>query len=115
LAVQAEAQRWVDSAISKTINVPSDMPFEKFRDIYSRAYDLGLKGVTTFRYDPAVHQGVLVEEADSKRTKYRFRRKDGRVEEFSGNEIVDVGGEKVTAANLFDGLKELGVSINDAI
>ncbi|MGH8120131.1 MAG: LAGLIDADG family homing endonuclease, partial [Gammaproteobacteria bacterium] len=47
--IQAAAQKWVDSSISKTANVPSDYPFENFKDIYLYAYEQGLKGCTTFR------------------------------------------------------------------
>jgi ribonucleoside-diphosphate reductase alpha chain len=49
LLMQAAAQRWVDSAISKTINVPVDIPFEEFRGVYEEAYERGCKGCTTYR------------------------------------------------------------------
>ncbi len=49
LEMQAALQPHVDSAISKTINCPADMPFESFQDVYRRAYALGLKGCTTYR------------------------------------------------------------------
>lgn len=49
LAMQAAAQRYVDSAISKTINCPADISFEAFRDIYTQAYAMGCKGCTTYR------------------------------------------------------------------
>ncbi|MGQ0673697.1 MAG: adenosylcobalamin-dependent ribonucleoside-diphosphate reductase [Hyphomicrobium sp.] len=49
LAMQAALQPHVDSAISKTINCPEDIPFEAFESVYSQAYDLGLKGCTTYR------------------------------------------------------------------
>ncbi len=52
LAMQAAIQPFVDSSISKTINVPRDYPFEDFQDIYQQAYALGLKGCTTFRPNP---------------------------------------------------------------
>lgn len=52
LAMQAAVQPSVDNAISKTINVPARIPFEAFERIYRRAYDLGLKGCTTFRPNP---------------------------------------------------------------
>lgn len=52
LKMQAAVQRHVDSSISKTINCPADLPFDRFRDIYLQAYDLGLKGCTTFRPNP---------------------------------------------------------------
>ncbi len=49
LAVQAAAQRHIDSSISKTINVPVGISFEAFKDVYARAYELGCKGCTTYR------------------------------------------------------------------
>ena len=52
LAMQAALQPWVDSAISKTINVPEDHPFEDFRNIYLAAWEKGLKGCTTYRPNP---------------------------------------------------------------
>lgn len=47
--MQAAAQRWVDSSISKTINVPEDINFDDFKRVYMEAYDLGCKGCTTYR------------------------------------------------------------------
>ena len=49
LVMQAAVQRHVDSSISKTINVPADIPFERFKDVYRQAYALGCKGCTTYR------------------------------------------------------------------
>ncbi|MBL6937473.1 MAG: adenosylcobalamin-dependent ribonucleoside-diphosphate reductase [Alphaproteobacteria bacterium] len=49
LAVQAAAQRHIDSSISKTVNVPVSISFEAFKDVYLQAYDLGCKGCTTYR------------------------------------------------------------------
>ena len=49
LVMQAAVQRHVDSSISKTINVPADIPFDRFKDVYTRAYTLGCKGCTTYR------------------------------------------------------------------
>nr|WP_299831474.1 adenosylcobalamin-dependent ribonucleoside-diphosphate reductase [uncultured Roseobacter sp.] len=49
VAMQAAAQAWVDSGISKTVNCPADMSFELFKDVYIKAYDSGCKGCTTFR------------------------------------------------------------------
>jgi ribonucleoside-diphosphate reductase alpha chain len=104
--MQAAAQRWVDSSISKTANVPTDYPYEDFKDIYFHAYKKGLKGCTTFRFNPAAFQGVLVKEADLANTTYRFELEDGSVVEVKGNEEVEYDGETHTAANLFDALKE---------
>src|SRR5690606_11471823 len=52
LEMQAALQPYIDNAISKTINVPTDMPFEDFVRVYDLAYDKGLKGCTTFRENP---------------------------------------------------------------
>jgi ribonucleoside-diphosphate reductase alpha chain len=49
LVMQAAVQKHIDSSISKTINVPAEIPFERFKDIYLRAYELGCKGCTTYR------------------------------------------------------------------
>ena len=49
LAVQAAAQRHIDSSISKTINVPAGISFEEFKGVYLSAYELGCKGCTTYR------------------------------------------------------------------
>jgi ribonucleoside-diphosphate reductase alpha chain len=104
--VQAAAQKWIDSSISKTANVPTDYPYEEFKDIYLYAYEQGLKGCTTFRFNPEVFQGVLVKEADLENTTYRFTLDDGSIVEAKGNEEIEYDGEMHTAANLFDALKE---------
>ena len=49
LVMQAALQKHVDSSISKTINIPVETPFDAFKSVYEQAYDLGLKGCTTFR------------------------------------------------------------------
>ena len=104
--VQAAAQKWVDSSISKTANVPTDYPYEDFKDIYRYAHQQGLKGCTTFRFNPAAFQGVLVKETDLENTLYRFELEDGSFIEVKGNEEIEYDGEMHTAANLFDALKE---------
>lgn len=104
--IQAAAQKWIDSSISKTINVPTAIPFADFEDIYLYAHSQGLKGCTTFRFNPAAFQGVLVKEADLENTTYRFELEDGTVVEVKGNEEIEYDGETHSAANLFDALKE---------
>jgi ribonucleoside-diphosphate reductase alpha chain len=104
--VQAAAQKWIDSSISKTANVPTDYPYEDFKDIYLYAYHKGLKGCTTFRFNPEAFQGVLVKEQDLANTTYRFKLEDGSVIEARGNEEVEYDGEMHSAANLYDALKE---------
>ncbi|MBF0265571.1 MAG: ribonucleoside-diphosphate reductase [Gammaproteobacteria bacterium] len=104
--IQAAAQKWIDSSISKTANVPTDYPYEDFKDIYEYAYDKGLKGCTTFRFNPEAFQGVLVKESDLENTTYQFTLDDGHVVELKGNEEIEYDGEIHTAANLFDAMKE---------
>ncbi|MYL24668.1 adenosylcobalamin-dependent ribonucleoside-diphosphate reductase [Halomonas alkaliantarctica] len=106
VAVQAAAQQWVDSAISKTVNVPTEFPFEQFQDLYLQAYESRLKGCTTFRFNPEAFQGVLVREDDLKNTTYVFELENGETVELNGDEKVVYDGEEHNAANLFDALKE---------
>ena len=106
LDVQAAAQRWVDSSISKTANVPTDYPYEDFKDIYLHAFERNLKGCTTFRFNPSAFQGVLVKDKDLENTTYRFKLEDGTVVEAKGNEEVEYDGDVHTAANLYDAIKE---------
>ena len=106
VAIQGAAQKWVDSSISKTANVPSDYPYERFKDIYIEAWKSGLKGCTTFRFNPTAFQGVLVKEKDLKNTFYVFKLEDGSEVKFAGDEEVEYDGQVHTAANLFDALKE---------
>lgn len=104
--VQAAAQYWIDSSISKTINVPTEMPYEDFKDIYSYAIEKGLKGCTTFRFNPEVFQGVLVKEEDLKNTQYTFVLETGEEVTVAGNVTVEYDGAEHSAANLFDSIKE---------
>lgn len=50
--MQANAQKWVDSGISKTVNCPEDIPFSVFEDVYRQAFEAGCKGCTTYRPNP---------------------------------------------------------------
>ncbi len=61
LAMQAAVQDYIDSAVSKTINLPASISFEAFKEIYAQAYDLGCKGCTTYR--PNAITGAVLEVA----------------------------------------------------
>jgi ribonucleoside-diphosphate reductase alpha chain len=104
--IQAAAQKWVDSSISKTANVPTNFPYEEFKGIYLYAHEQGLKGCTTFRFNPEAFQGVLVKEEDLKNTTYVFTLEDGTEIKARGDEEIEYDGETHSAANLFDALKE---------
>ena len=69
LVMQAAVQKHIDSSISKTINCPEDIAFDAFKDIYMEAYDLGLKGVTTYR--PNDVTGAVLEVKGAKKAKAR--------------------------------------------
>jgi len=60
LRMQAAAQDWVDSSISKTINLPEDIAFDAFKDVYLAAWDLGCKGCTTYRPNPVTGSVLAV-------------------------------------------------------
>jgi ribonucleoside-diphosphate reductase alpha chain len=60
LRIQAEFQKYIDSAVSKTINVPKDYPFEKFKNVYIDAFKMGCKGCTTYR--PNDVTGAVIED-----------------------------------------------------
>ncbi len=63
--MQAAAQKWVDSSISKTINVPEDIDFEAFKDVYMQAYETGCKGCTTYRPNAVTGSVLTVAETES--------------------------------------------------
>lgn len=63
LAMQAALQPYVDNSISKTIQITENYPFELFKDIYTQAYELGLKGCTTYRHNPIT--GAVLTDAES--------------------------------------------------
>lgn len=65
LVMQAAVQKYIDSSISKTINCPEEIDFEAFKDIYMEAYDLGLKGCTTYR--PNDVTGAVLEVKGTKK------------------------------------------------
>jgi ribonucleoside-diphosphate reductase alpha chain len=104
--IQAASQKWIDSSISKTANVPTNFPYEEFKGIYLYAHAQGLKGCTTFRFNPEAFQGVLVKEEDLKNTTYVFTLEDGTEIKARGDEEIEYDGETHSAANLFDALKE---------
>ncbi|WP_037308635.1 adenosylcobalamin-dependent ribonucleoside-diphosphate reductase [Ruegeria halocynthiae] len=61
--MQAAAQKWIDSSISKTINCPEDISFDAFKDVYMQAWDLGCKGCTTYRPNDVTGSVLTVSES----------------------------------------------------
>ena len=64
--MQAAAQKWVDSSISKTINCPEDISFDDFKEVYMAAWDQGCKGCTTYRPNAVTGSVLTVSEAGEK-------------------------------------------------
>ena len=60
--MQAAAQKWVDSSISKTINCPEDISFDAFKNVYMEAYDTGCKGCTTYRPNEVTGSVLAISE-----------------------------------------------------
>jgi ribonucleoside-diphosphate reductase alpha chain len=65
IVMQAAVQKFIDSSISKTVNLPDDIAFEDFKDVYLRAYELGCKGCTTYR--PNIVTGAVLSPAESEK------------------------------------------------
>lgn len=106
IKIQAAMQKWCDSSISKTINVPFNYPFEDFKRVYMDGWKAGLKGITTFRFNPDAFSGVLVQKSDLDKTNYLFVDEDGKEFNLKGSDQVEYDGETHNVANLFDALKE---------
>jgi len=68
LVMQAVVQKYVDSSISKTVNCPEDIDFDAFKGIYMEAYDLGLKGCTTYRPNDVTGAVLEVKNQPAKKT-----------------------------------------------
>ncbi len=64
LVMQSTVQKFIDSSISKTINLPESIPFDAFKDIYTQAYDLGCKGCTTYRPNDVTGSVLSVKKAE---------------------------------------------------
>ncbi|WP_438990757.1 adenosylcobalamin-dependent ribonucleoside-diphosphate reductase [Lentibacter sp.] len=62
--MQAAAQKWIDSSISKTINCPEDIDFDAFKDVYMQAWDTGCKGCTTYRPNDVTGSVLSVSEGE---------------------------------------------------
>ncbi|MDK3073998.1 adenosylcobalamin-dependent ribonucleoside-diphosphate reductase [Sedimentitalea sp. JM2-8] len=89
--MQAAAQKWVDSSISKTINCPEDIAFDAFKDVYLQAWDMGCKGCTTYR--PNEVTGSVLSLAEEKATTRSERLKKLRKQKnLTQKEVADVVG-----------------------
>ena len=94
--MQAAAQKWVDSSISKTINCPEDISFDSFKDVYTAAWDQGCKGCTTYRPNDVTGSVLSVSEAT-----------DSAPGETAAQPLVQEGGEVVYMSDPLDRPQEL--------
>jgi len=105
LNMQAAAQKWVDASISKTINVPVDLPYEEFQHVYERAYELGCKGVTTYRPSPTRGAVLTTAVSDIKEPNYKDTMTPTQIEAALEKERLyyEEKMKKNLAENLFSG------------
>ena len=105
LKVQAAAQKWIDSSISKTINVDSNLPFNDFVDLYELAYDLGIKGTTTYRYDPEITAGIYTTKQNLLDMQIEIELEDGSTQRVNGLTEIEYDGEITNGACLLEAFK----------
>ncbi|KKM95209.1 hypothetical protein LCGC14_1190480, partial [marine sediment metagenome] len=94
--MQAAAQKWVDSSISKTINCPEDISFDAFKDVYMAAWDQGCKGCTTYRPNDVTGSVLSVSE-----------KTDSAPGETAAQALLQEGGEVVYMSDPLDRPQEL--------
>ncbi len=101
LAMQAALQRDVDSAISKTVNCPKDIPFEDFRDLYTKAYALGLKGCTAYRPNDITGEVLSAPEPEPQDAANDEQAEAGEFQDVSAEvdrfELTDAGRDAVAS------------------
>lgn len=109
--MQAAAQYWIDSSISKTVNIPGDMPYEEFKDLYMYAYEQGCKGIAAYR-DHSENLGNVMVNIESQKNKlYKFTLGNGETVTIAGDEEIDYNGEIHIAANLYETLNKFGATL----
>lgn len=106
LNVQAAAQKWVDGSISKTVNVPQNISFDEFKRIYEIAIALGVKGCTTYRYNPTENSAVLVTSESANSVMYEITLESGKTLRLRGMDRIEYQGEETTVMNLYEALVE---------
>jgi ribonucleoside-diphosphate reductase alpha chain len=106
ILMQSAVQKWTDSSISKTINVPADTPFEEFKDIYMFAIEHGLKGCTTYRPNPSKIGVVITTQEEQSSKAYEFTLKSGRKVALNGSEKVMYKGKERVVALLGEAIRE---------
>ncbi len=104
--IQAAAQKWVDSSISKTANVPTDYPLRGLQGYLPVRLQTGPEGLHDLPFQSGGLSGCAGKGKDLENTVYEFTLEDGSKVSLKGNEEVEYDGETHSAANLYDALKE---------
>ncbi|MDF0603142.1 adenosylcobalamin-dependent ribonucleoside-diphosphate reductase [Psychromarinibacter sp. C21-152] len=104
--MQAAAQKWVDSSISKTINCPEDIGFEAFKDVYMEAYETGCKGCTTYRPNEVTGSVLTVSEDGASRQVESFGEAFARHLAQSEKTVSEVANATGLSYHLLDKLKK---------
>ncbi len=94
--MQAAAQKWVDSSISKTINCPADIDFDDFKDVYMAAWDQGCKGCTTYRPNDVTGSVLSVAEKEAPLTFGERLKKARGLARMTQQEVADVAGVRIS-------------------
>lgn len=108
LRMQAACQKWVDASVSKTINVPTDTSFESFKDVYMKAYDMGLKGCTTYRPNPDSGRGAVLETKTLSEEESEAVLADKAVDSILSEDRLYIAPKEIEFLNYQEGAKKLG-------
>lgn len=104
---QAVAQKYMDSAVSKTLTTPSKIDMDEFKDIYRKAARLGLKGCTVYRRDKDTSIGCVITTPESlEKAEITFIFEDGSTVTCKGSDTIEYDGETHNAQNLAEAIKE---------
>ena len=104
---QAIAQKYMDSAVSKTLTTPSKIDMDEFKDIYRKAARLGLKGCTVYRRDKDTSIGYVITTPESlEKAEITFMFEDGSTITCKGSDTIEYDGETHNAQNLAEAIKE---------
>jgi ribonucleoside-diphosphate reductase alpha chain len=106
--MQAAAQKWVDSSISKTINCPEDISFEAFKDVYMEAFETGCKGCTTYRPNDVTGSVLSISEEKKAETFVDRLKREIEARDTNPKQLAEAAGLNPTA--VYDILKGKSVS-----
>jgi ribonucleoside-diphosphate reductase alpha chain len=110
LNILGAISKFIDQGISKTVVLPEDYSFEDYKDLWKKAYDLKIKGITVYRPNPEKITAVLVDKTAQEKIIYEVVGKNGEKITLVGTSNVVFKGEEYSALNLFDAFKDGRIS-----